>query len=193
MLRLLYGRNTMHVKLPSILSLSLKEAIHPFYLFQVASITLWILEDYIIYAGIILGAATLSAVSTVYQIRGNAAQLRDLAKMEGRVKVIREIRRGGEGKKGSGEEEIEREREEESEIEERVEEEENLEMMEYVEVVEDGEEGKGEREKQENGMRGAKSKFFVRSIYIDELVPGDVVLLEDQMVSLSFSHIILCE
>jgi hypothetical protein len=165
----------MQVSLPSILSLSLKEAIHPFYLFQVASITLWILEDYLLYAFIILSAATLSAVSTVYQIRVNASQLRDLARMEGKVKVVREL--DGRVSESREEEEIEKEREVDDVGEGEAEREESPIVIPHVE---DDNESEGEGECVSDEER--RGKLFLCTLHLEDLVPGDVILLEDQMV-----------
>ena len=86
----LYGRNEMRVEMPSVVSLLLREVLHPFYIFQLLSITLWLIEDYWGYAVVILVAATGSAASTVHEIRVNSRRLRDMAAMCFPVHVLRQ-------------------------------------------------------------------------------------------------------
>ena len=45
----LYGPNTVTVEVPSYFTLLLEEVLHPFYMFQLCSITLWLCDDYYYY------------------------------------------------------------------------------------------------------------------------------------------------
>ena len=45
----LYGPNTVTVEVPSYLTLLLEEVLHPFYMFQLCSVTLWLCDDYYYY------------------------------------------------------------------------------------------------------------------------------------------------
>lgn len=94
-LRNVFGTNEMEVEMPSIGELLLSQVIHPFYIFQVLSVTLWMINSYWGYAIVIAVAATLSAVSTVYEIRQNARRLREIARFHSDVKVLR---RGADGR-----------------------------------------------------------------------------------------------
>lgn len=94
LLQKLFGANEIKIPMPSIASLLLKEIFHPFYIFQIFSIILWLLEDYWGYAIVIFVAALLSTSSTVYSIRTNAARLRKMAHFDIPVKVLKLNRLG---------------------------------------------------------------------------------------------------
>ncbi|MDP2435708.1 MAG: HAD-IC family P-type ATPase [archaeon] len=89
-----FGANFIKIPLPSVGSLLLKEILHPFYIFQIVSIVLWLLEDYWGYAVVIFVAALISTVSTVYSIRKNAQRLRKMAAFDISVRSLKFNHRG---------------------------------------------------------------------------------------------------
>jgi cation-transporting ATPase 13A3/4/5 len=62
---ILFGPNIVDIEGKSTISLLVDEIIHPFYVFQVASIILWSLDDYYYYAFCIALISTLSVVTTL--------------------------------------------------------------------------------------------------------------------------------
>jgi len=87
--RRLFGANHMYIPVPPVIHLLVSEILHPFYLFQIGSVTLWCFEQYYIYAGAIVFMSCLSAIVSVYQTRRNLFSLRDLANYSCIVTVFR--------------------------------------------------------------------------------------------------------
>lgn len=85
----LFGQCLIDVPVPSILTLLYKEASHPFFVFQILSIILWIAEEYYYYAFTIMVLAIGSLLSTVIEIRSNMKGIRKLALTECEVEVMR--------------------------------------------------------------------------------------------------------
>uniref|UniRef100_A0A674P4G6 ATPase cation transporting 13A2 n=1 Tax=Takifugu rubripes TaxID=31033 RepID=A0A674P4G6_TAKRU len=65
----IYGPNLIDVPVKSCASLLFEEVLNPFYIFQLCSITLWIIDNYYIYAACILVISVLSICISLYQIR----------------------------------------------------------------------------------------------------------------------------
>ncbi|CAG0885909.1 unnamed protein product [Cyprideis torosa] len=74
-----YGPNTIDVEIKSYFSLLISECLNPFYIFQVASITLWSLDDYYYYALCIFGISALSIGISLVETRRQSECLHDLA------------------------------------------------------------------------------------------------------------------
>eukprot|EP01080_Neovahlkampfia_damariscottae_P001121 gene1121-10635_t len=82
-----FGKNSIEIKVKSIISLLLDEIITPFYVFQLYSIILWYCENYYIFATA-LGITSLISISvSLYQTRSNLTKLREMSKNE--VEVVR--------------------------------------------------------------------------------------------------------
>lgn len=90
----IFGNNEIEIPMPTIPSLLLREILHPFYIFQIFSIILWLLEDYWGYSIVIFVAALLSTSSTVYSIRKNAQRLRKMAAFDVPIKTLKLNARG---------------------------------------------------------------------------------------------------
>eukprot|EP01112_Ceratiomyxa_fruticulosa_P010807 TRINITY_DN2870_c0_g1_i1.p1 TRINITY_DN2870_c0_g1~~TRINITY_DN2870_c0_g1_i1.p1 ORF type:complete len:1135 (-),score=190.03 TRINITY_DN2870_c0_g1_i1:110-3514(-) len=86
--RIRFGLNEIDVPVQSIPSLFVNEVLHPFYIFQVLSVTLWMLDEYVVYASTILVTSFISAVSNMLQLRKNAMNLRDMAAIKCKVTVV---------------------------------------------------------------------------------------------------------
>uniref|UniRef100_A0A914V030 Cation-transporting ATPase n=1 Tax=Plectus sambesii TaxID=2011161 RepID=A0A914V030_9BILA len=84
-----YGRNLIEVKLKPILVLLFKEAITPFYVFQVFSVTVWYNDNYVYYASVIVLMSVMSITVDVYQIRSQEKNLRDMVHSTDVIDVVR--------------------------------------------------------------------------------------------------------
>jgi cation-transporting ATPase 13A3/4/5 len=61
----------------SIIEVLFQEVLEPFYIFQVFSLIVWCLDEYLYYASCIVIMSALSLTSSVIQTRRNQKQLRD--------------------------------------------------------------------------------------------------------------------
>ncbi|KAG8788562.1 hypothetical protein FRC15_003443 [Serendipita sp. 397] len=90
--RILFGSNLIDIKGKSIPSLLIEEVIHPFYVFQIASIILWSIDDYYYYAFCIAIISTFSILSTLVETISNMKRMREMARFSCLVRLInREI------------------------------------------------------------------------------------------------------
>ncbi|KAB0799201.1 hypothetical protein PPYR_07081 [Photinus pyralis] len=74
----LYGPNTIEVEVKSYWTLFVEEVCNPFYIFQLFSMALWIVDDYVIYAGCVLILILFSIMTSLYQTRKQSEALHDL-------------------------------------------------------------------------------------------------------------------
>lgn len=84
-----YGANALDVPVPSYFKLFYTEVIHPFYIFQIASVAIWLWDEYWIYASCIAVMAIASAVFSVWQARKNREMLAEMCYSESVVRVVR--------------------------------------------------------------------------------------------------------
>ena len=89
-LLLTLGQNIITVVIPSIPTLLFKEVLHPFFIFQIYSVGLWIIEQYYYFAGCIFIIAVVSIWMTVMEVRRQLFALSLLAKYETNVNVCRD-------------------------------------------------------------------------------------------------------
>ncbi|GMR62944.1 hypothetical protein PMAYCL1PPCAC_33139, partial [Pristionchus mayeri] len=85
-----YGPNLIAVNLKPILVLLFKEAITPFYIFQVFSVAIWYTDDYGYYASVIVVMSLLSLGTDVFQMRQQEKKLRAMIHSVDEVEVLRE-------------------------------------------------------------------------------------------------------
>ncbi|KAF9501599.1 hypothetical protein BDN71DRAFT_1461138 [Pleurotus eryngii] len=76
----LFGKNEIDIEGKSSLSLLVDEIIHPFYVFQIASIILWSLDDYYYYAFCIALISSLSIITTLIDTRKTIARMRAMSR-----------------------------------------------------------------------------------------------------------------
>ena len=88
-----YGRNLMCIPIPSIPAVMVAEVLSPFFVFQVYSVILWCFENYWVFAAVIGFMALCSLAMTVYDTRSSMVALRELAKSDCALTVIRGGRR----------------------------------------------------------------------------------------------------
>lgn len=85
-----YGTNQMAIPVPTIPHLMLKEAVHPFYVFQYASVVIWaVCDQYYAYSVCILLISLFSIISSAVETHRNSKRLSDLARSEQQVEALR--------------------------------------------------------------------------------------------------------
>ncbi|KAK3867069.1 hypothetical protein Pcinc_027432 [Petrolisthes cinctipes] len=88
--RLIYGENSIKVRITPILHLLFLEALNPFYIFQLFSVILWFSDEYIYYATVIVVTSVVSLMSEVYQMHRNQVTLSETIQSADSVQVLRE-------------------------------------------------------------------------------------------------------
>ncbi|KAL6262371.1 hypothetical protein P5V15_007460 [Pogonomyrmex californicus] len=88
--RIVYGNNDIVVPLQSIGVLLLLEVLNPFYIFQVFTLCVWIVEEYIYYPIAIMLMSLFSITSSIVQTRRNQKNLRGTVASSGSVRVLRD-------------------------------------------------------------------------------------------------------
>lgn len=76
-----FGLNVINVEVPSFLKIFLDEIVSPFYVFQVCSVILWMLDDYVYYASSIIVITVISAWSTIMTIRTERKNLQKMVEL----------------------------------------------------------------------------------------------------------------
>ncbi|KAM6930111.1 polyamine-transporting ATPase 13A2 [Lycodopsis pacificus] len=87
--RRVYGPNLIDVPVKPCIRLLFEEVLNPFYVFQVFSIILWMVDRYYIYATCIFIISVLSIVFSLFQIRKQSITLRNMAQFVTNVTVRR--------------------------------------------------------------------------------------------------------
>ncbi|KAH3898889.1 related to Vacuolar cation-transporting ATPase YPK9 [Saccharomycodes ludwigii] len=85
-----FGKNECNLKIKSILELTVNEALHPFYIFQIFSIILWSYDDYYSYAICILILSVLSIATTVIETRKSSGKLVEMSNLNCLVRCYRD-------------------------------------------------------------------------------------------------------
>ncbi|KAL3082109.1 hypothetical protein niasHT_031138 [Heterodera trifolii] len=85
-----YGPNLIEVKLKPLAVLLFREAITPFYIFQVFSVTVWYMDNYAYFASIIVLMSVMSISLDVYQMRKQERKLRSMVHTHETVHVLRD-------------------------------------------------------------------------------------------------------
>ncbi|MCJ1260209.1 hypothetical protein MMC22_000068 [Lobaria immixta] len=84
-----FGQNQIDILQKSILQLLIDEAFHPFYVFQIASLILWTLDEYYYYAVCIFVISVTSITATLLETRSTMIRLRELSRFECEVRALR--------------------------------------------------------------------------------------------------------
>ncbi|KAF2071068.1 hypothetical protein CYY_007622 [Polysphondylium violaceum] len=87
---LFYGDNEINFPIKSIPLLLLEEVLHPFFIFQLYSVFLWMAEEYYYYAIAIFLIATISATLNLVEIRSNLLSLKKISYFSCMVDVLRD-------------------------------------------------------------------------------------------------------
>ncbi|KAI9750467.1 MAG: Myosin type-2 heavy chain 1 [Chaenotheca gracillima] len=86
---LVFGQNQIDIEQKTIPQLLVDEAFHPFYIFQLASLILWSLDQYYYYAVCIFTISLVSITTTLIETRATMRRLREISRFECDVRVKR--------------------------------------------------------------------------------------------------------
>ncbi|KAG7226888.1 hypothetical protein INR49_022183 [Caranx melampygus] len=87
--RRIYGPNLIDVPVKPYIKLLFEEVLNPFYVFQFVSITLWMVDNYYLYALCILLISILSISISLYETRKQSITLHNMARLVTNVTVRR--------------------------------------------------------------------------------------------------------
>lgn len=76
---LAFGRNSLEFAQPSVPALLVREVLHPFYVFQIFSIVLWLLDEYVYYAAAIFVISVFSIYEALKETRTGLQRLAGVA------------------------------------------------------------------------------------------------------------------
>lgn len=82
------GPNVIDIASKSVIGLLVDEVLHPFYVFQIASIILWSLDDYYYYAFAIALISISSVLSTLLETRRTIERMREMSRFICDVRVL---------------------------------------------------------------------------------------------------------
>ncbi|RKP33686.1 hypothetical protein BJ085DRAFT_22433, partial [Dimargaris cristalligena] len=85
----LFGANTIEILEKSLVQLLMDEILHPFYVFQIASMALWFSDDYYYYATCIFIISVVSIIATYRETRKNEQRMCEMARFECPLSVFR--------------------------------------------------------------------------------------------------------
>ena len=85
----IFGKNVIDIEQKSTMQLLLDEAFHPFYVFQIASLILWSLDQYYYYAACIFIISVVSITTTLLETRATMKRLREISRFECDIRVLR--------------------------------------------------------------------------------------------------------
>ncbi|KAF2755870.1 hypothetical protein EJ05DRAFT_467292 [Pseudovirgaria hyperparasitica] len=85
----LFGKNVIDIEEKTTGQLLVDEAFHPFYVFQIASLTLWSLDEYYYYAVCIFVISIVSITATLLETKATMRRLREVSRFECDVRVLR--------------------------------------------------------------------------------------------------------
>ncbi|KAI8352801.1 hypothetical protein B0O80DRAFT_427396 [Mortierella sp. GBAus27b] len=86
---MVFGQNLIDVKEKTVGQLLAQEVLHPFYIFQVFSIALWISDDYYYYAACIFVISTVSVITELVDTKRTMKRMRTMSRFTCNVKVCR--------------------------------------------------------------------------------------------------------
>ncbi|RDA92278.1 hypothetical protein CP533_5486 [Ophiocordyceps camponoti-saundersi (nom. inval.)] len=89
MREVMFGNNLIDTGVKSVGQLLIEEALHPFYMFQVASLVLWSLDEYYYYAACIFIISVGTITTTLVETRATMKRLREISRFECDVRVLR--------------------------------------------------------------------------------------------------------
>ncbi|KAF7562565.1 hypothetical protein G7046_g1558 [Stylonectria norvegica] len=86
---IVFGSNLIDIEQKTMGQLLVDEVLHPFYIFQIASLVLWSLDSYYYYAVAIFLMSVGSIAATLIETRSTMQRLRDISRFECDVRVLR--------------------------------------------------------------------------------------------------------
>ncbi|KAF2841422.1 hypothetical protein M501DRAFT_1000630 [Patellaria atrata CBS 101060] len=84
-----FGKNIIDLEEKSVSQLLVDEAFHPFYVFQIASLILWSVDEYYYYAACIFLISVISITTTLIETKATMKRLREVSRFECDVRVLR--------------------------------------------------------------------------------------------------------
>ncbi|KAB2576964.1 ATPase P-type K/Mg/Cd/Cu/Zn/Na/Ca/Na/H-transporter [Lasiodiplodia theobromae] len=84
-----FGKNLIDIEEKSTSQLLVDEAFHPFYVFQIASLILWSLDEYYYYAACIFVISVVSITTTLIETKATMRRLREVSRFECDIRVLR--------------------------------------------------------------------------------------------------------
>jgi cation-transporting ATPase 13A2 len=84
-----FGKNLIDLKEKTTMQLLVDEVFHPFYVFQIASLILWSVDEYYYYAACIAVISLVSITTTLVETKATMTRLREVSKFECDVRVLR--------------------------------------------------------------------------------------------------------
>lgn len=88
-LRSLYGDCVIQIPIPPVLTFFLQEILHPFFVFQLFSVLVWMFENYVLFASVIFLISVITAAINLIMVRSNLLKLREMAYHQTKVKTLR--------------------------------------------------------------------------------------------------------
>ncbi|MCO5601263.1 hypothetical protein L7F22_055382 [Adiantum nelumboides] len=88
----LFGSNVIDIESKSTFALLVDEVLHPFYIFQIASVILWSMDNYYYYAICIVAISCASIITTLIETRNTVRRMREMSRFSCKVNVLREGR-----------------------------------------------------------------------------------------------------
>ncbi|ATY66433.1 ATPase type 13A2 [Cordyceps militaris] len=85
----IFGPNLIDIEQKSATQLLVDEVLHPFYIFQIASLALWSMDSYYYYAACIFVMSVGSIMTTLLETRATMRRLREISRFECDVRVLR--------------------------------------------------------------------------------------------------------
>ncbi|KAF8609052.1 Ca-transporting ATPase [Ceratobasidium sp. AG-I] len=83
-----FGANEVDIEAKGTVALLVDEVLHPFYVFQIASIILWSLDDYYYYAFCIALISALSVGTTLVETKKTIRRMREMSRFDCKVGVL---------------------------------------------------------------------------------------------------------
>ena len=87
--RFFLGKNLVDLEKKSYIKLFIDEVAHPFNVFQIVSVLIWLYEDYYLYAFSIFLISALSSGITLYETYTNNEKLRQMSRFHCKIKILK--------------------------------------------------------------------------------------------------------
>lgn len=85
----IFGENSIKINEKTVVQLLLDEVLHPFYIFQIFSVLLWLADDYYYYASCILLISVVSVINSLIETKSTVKRLQEMSKFSCEVRVWR--------------------------------------------------------------------------------------------------------
>lgn len=86
---MIFGLNSIEIDDKPYTALLLEEVLHPFYIFQIFSVLLWLIDDYYYYASCILIISLISIINTLIETKSTMQKLKEMSMFTCEIRVWR--------------------------------------------------------------------------------------------------------